>query len=93
MPFLTELNDVWVLHDGKMVAEGDAETIDSLLKTKLVELRKRNWAILYRHKDGGELWDLVYPQCEMQGGGPRRLRRLAHSNPDEWNPYPNNSVS
>jgi hypothetical protein len=49
MPFLTELNDVWVLHDGKMVAEGDAKTIDSLLEAKLVELKKGNWAILYRH--------------------------------------------
>jgi hypothetical protein len=89
MPFLTELNDVWVLHDGKMIAEGDARTIDSLLEAKLIELRKGNWAILYRHRDTEELWDLVYPQSEMHGGGPRRLRRLDHNDPEKWDPYPN----
>ena len=78
MSFLTELNDVWILRDGQMAAQGDADAIDSLLTTKLVELRKEDW----------ELWDLVFPQSEMQGGGPRRLRRLAHNDPDKWKPYP-----
>jgi hypothetical protein len=86
MSFLTELNDVWV--DGKMVAEGDAKTIDELLQTKLVEIRKANWAILYRHRDTDQLWDLVYPQGAMHGGGPRRLRRLDHNDPGKWDPYP-----
>ncbi len=89
MPFLTELNDVWARRDGKTVAEGDAKTIDELLQTKLVELKTGNWAILYRHKDTEELWDLVYPQGEMHGGGSRRLRRLDHSDPEKWDPYPN----
>jgi hypothetical protein len=51
MPFLTELNDVWVVRDGKMIADGDAKTIDAMLKTELVELKQGNWAILYRHRD------------------------------------------
>jgi Fe-S cluster assembly ATPase SufC len=38
MPSLTELNDVWVLRDGRMVAEGDAKVIDELLEKGLVEL-------------------------------------------------------
>ncbi len=88
MQFLTELNDEWVLIDGRIAAEGDAKTIDTLLQTELFELKKGNWAILYRHKDTEELWDLVYPQGELQGGGPRRLRRLGHIDPDEWVPYP-----
>jgi hypothetical protein len=89
MPFLTELNDVWVVRDSKMIAEGDAKTINELLQTKLVEIRKGNWATLYRHKDTEKLWDLVYPQSEMHGGGPRRLRRLDHNDPEKWDPYPN----
>jgi hypothetical protein len=88
MPYLTELNDDWVLLDGKMVAQGDTETIDRLLKTKLVEIRKGNWALLYRHQDTQELWDLIYPRSEMHGGGPRRLRRLDHNDPQKWDPYP-----
>jgi len=87
MPSLTELNDVWVLRDGKMVAEGDAKIIDELLEDELVEVKKGNWALLYRHKDTGELWDLVYPQGEMHCGGPRRLRRLDHNDPETWDPY------
>jgi hypothetical protein len=87
MPFLRELNDVWALRDGKMIAEGDAMTIDDLLQTKLVELRKGTWAILYRHKDTEQLWDLMYPQGEMHG--PRRLRQLDHCDPEKWDPYPN----
>ena len=88
MPALTELNDVWVLRDGKMVAEGDANAIDELLKAKLVELRTVDWATLYRHIDTQELWDLIYPRSEMHGGGPRRLRLLDLRDPENWVPYP-----
>jgi hypothetical protein len=83
---LRELNDVWELHDGRMRAVGDARLIDDLLKNELVEVRKDNWAVLYRHKETGEYWDLTYPQGELHGGGPRRLRVV--SDPDSWTPYP-----
>jgi hypothetical protein len=87
MRFLTELNDVWVVRDGKINAEGDAAAIDTLLKTKLVELKKGNWAILYRHMDTQALWDLTHPRDEMHGGGPRRLRQLDNGDPEDWHPY------
>jgi Immunity protein 27 len=86
---LREFNDVWELHDGRMCAAGDAVLIDDLLKNKLVEVQKKNWAILYRHKETGEFWDLTYPQGEMQGSGPRRLRVV--SDPNDWTPYPKGS--
>lgn len=81
-----ELNDTWEFQNGQMRAVGEAGAIDSLLKDKFVEVRKGNWAVLYRHKETGEFWDLTYPQGEMHGGGPRRLRVV--SNPDNWIPYP-----
>ncbi len=84
---LHELNDVLEFHDGHMRAVGDARLIDDLIKNKLVEVRKENWAVLYRNKETGEFWDLTYPQSEMHGGGPRRLRVV--SNPKDWTPYPN----
>jgi immunity protein 27 of polymorphic toxin system len=83
---LREFNDVWELRDGHMRAVGDALLIDDLLKNKLVEVQKKNWAILYRHKETGEFWDLTYPQSEMHGGGPRRLRMVI--DPNDWTPYP-----
>jgi hypothetical protein len=83
---LRELNDVWEIHDGRVRAVGDAPLIDDLLKNKLVEVRKGNWAVLYRHEETGEFWDLTYPQGWMQGGGPRRLRVV--TSPDDWIPYP-----
>jgi len=83
---LRELNDVWELHDGHMRAVGDAPLIDDLLKNELVEVRMDNWAVLYRHNETGEYWDLTYPQSEMHGGGPRRLRVV--TDPSDWTPYP-----
>ena len=80
-----ELNDIWEFQDGRIRAVGDAKSINDLLKNKLVEVRKENWAILYRHKETGEFWDLTYPQGEIHGGGPRRLRVV--SDPDDWTPY------
>jgi Immunity protein 27 len=88
---LRELNDVWEFCDGRMRAVGDARSIDDLLKNKLVEVRKEDWAILYRDKETGEFWDLTYPQSEMHGGGPRRLREV--SNPNDWTPYPKGTTS
>jgi hypothetical protein len=81
-----ELNEIWEFRDGRVHAVGDARDIEDLLRTKLVEVRKGNWAILYRHKETGEFWDLTFPQGEMQGGGPRRLRVV--SDPSNWVPYP-----
>ena len=69
-----------------MRAVGDASLIDDLFKNKLVDFYRGNWATLYRHKETGEYWELTYPQSEMQGGGPRRLRMV--SIPDDWVPYP-----
>ena len=48
MPSLTELDDVWVLHDGKMVAQGNAKAIDALFETKLVELKTGPFFIVTR---------------------------------------------
>jgi len=80
-----ELNDVWEVYDSRMRPMGDAQSIDDLLKNKLVEVRRGDWAILYRHKETGEFWELTYPQGEMHGGGPRRLRIV--SDPNDWRPY------
>ena len=32
------------------------------------------WETLFRDPRDGQLWELTYPQSEMHGGGPPRLR-------------------
>lgn len=88
---LRELNDVWELDDGRMRAVGDARLIDYLLKNEMVEVRKDNWAVLYRHKETGEYSNLTYQQDGMHGGGSRRLRVVI--GPNDWTAYPQGSVS
>jgi hypothetical protein len=79
MLFLTELNDVWSFEGGRMVARGDAPAIDKMLEQELEKARvdESGWITIYRHRETGAFWELSYPQSEMHGGGPRRLRLLA----------------
>jgi len=69
-----------------IIDQGDP-AFDDLLQ-KLVLVRTANWALLYRHSETGELWDVTFPHGEMQGGGPQRLRRLSDRDPKKWEPYP-----
>jgi hypothetical protein len=69
-----------------MIDEGDPRFVSLL--AELEQIGQADWALLYRHRTTGELWDVTYPRGEMQGGGPRRLRRLNHDNPADWVPYP-----
>jgi hypothetical protein len=85
---LPDLNDVWVMRDGKMVAEGDAEAINVLLgDLDRVADGAAGWALLYRHRKTGVFWELTYPHGEMHGGGPRRLRQINIASPDDWLPH------
>jgi immunity protein 27 of polymorphic toxin system len=68
------------------VDEGDPMFAE--LFAELDEIAKDNWALLYRHRTTGDFWDVTFPQSEMHGGGPRILRRLTHSDPSAWVPYP-----
>lgn len=73
-----DLRDIWHSEDGKMTARGDAAVIDDMLATKLEEIKVDpvNWIVIFRHRYTSQLWELSYPQSEMHGGGPRRLRLL-----------------
>lgn len=51
-------------------AKGFAEAHLDKLRTDPV-----NWTIEYRDRPDGSLWIMDYPQSELHGGGPPRLRR------------------
>lgn len=72
------------------IDEGDPALNDQFAKLDLVKVG--DWAILYRSRETGDLWDITYPHGEMHGGGPRRLRLLTHRAPNNWKPYPNATV-
>jgi Immunity protein 27 len=76
-----DLRDVWYSEDGKMTARGDAKAIDEMLATKLEKIRVDpvNWIVVFRHRDTNQLWELRYPQSELHGGGPRRLRLIGEA--------------
>ena len=73
-----DLRDVWCFENGKMTVRGDAAAIDGMLAKKLdkIKVDPINWIVIFRHRDTNQLWELSYPQSELHGGGPRRLRLL-----------------
>ncbi|MEP9388701.1 Imm27 family immunity protein [Mesorhizobium sp. KR9-304] len=83
---MIELKEVWVWRENRMIAEGHAKQIDELLAANLTEVAASSWHKLYRHKETGKLWELDYPQSELHGGGPRRLRELRIADADQWMP-------
>jgi hypothetical protein len=82
------LQEIWALSDGRVVAQGDAPQINKLLAENLVKVTTHplsgGWHILYQHNETGKLWELDYPNGEMHGGGPRRLRELDLVDSANW---------
>ncbi len=85
MQSLPDLRDEWVIRDGKVIAEGNSTSINTLLvDLERIADKDGGWTVLYRHRETHEFWELSYPQGEMQGGGPRRLRRVNIAGPGNW---------
>ncbi|MBK3660894.1 hypothetical protein JJE66_06470 [Bradyrhizobium diazoefficiens] len=76
---------------GPIVIDEGHPNFDEML-SRLVPVKTSNWAVLYQDANG-TLWDVTFPQGELQGGGPRRLRRLPDTNPDVWDPYGRTTAS
>jgi hypothetical protein len=79
MPSPTELNDIWLFENGRMVERGDSAIITRMLEHELESVRTEDggWTTIYRHRDTSELWELSCPLSEIHGAGPRRLRLLS----------------
>lgn len=75
----TELTGMWIpSNQGGSVADDACRRIDRLVRFHLKELGRDSsgWDALYRDPDDGRLWELIYPQSELHGGGPPLLRCL-----------------
>ena len=77
-PTKTELTGKWVSRDVRVVADETCQRINELITSHLKELGRdpSGWDALYRDPDDGRLWELTYPQSELQGGCPPQLRYL-----------------
>ena len=69
----------WLTIKGKVVGDDTCKRIDQLVAAHLIKLGHdvSGWDTLYRDPDDGRLWELIYPQSEMHGGGPPQLQFLA----------------
>lgn len=63
---MTELREIWIVRDGNVFVEGDAEVIgDVLAQSAEVARTPDGWTALYHHRPTGKFWELSYPQSEM----------------------------
>jgi hypothetical protein len=72
----TEITGAWVLADGRVVANADCRRIERLTTGYMEKVAGGGWTTLFRD---GRLWELDYPQSEMHGGGPPRLRSITEA--------------
>lgn len=77
-PSETVLSGQWILQRGRPVADDVCKRILVLTSSQLVEVGgdASGWNALYRDPNDGRYWELVYPQGELQGGGPPQLQCL-----------------
>lgn len=78
-PDETILVGQWVLEDGRPVADDVSARIAAITKSHLLMIGHdaSGWLTLYRDPNDGRLWELDYPQSELHGGGPPRLRAIS----------------
>ena len=81
-PTETQLTGKWLSREGRVVVDETSERINELVRLHLTQLGRdaSGWDMLCLDPDDGRLWELTYPQSELQGGGPPQLRCLT---PDE----------
>ena len=79
LPGEQEIVGHWKFADGKMSADKAAIRISKVVKDHLIEVARDSsgWDVLYRDPNDGRHWELTYPQSEMHGGGPPKLKCLS----------------
>ena len=78
-PGETEIRGAWIQVGNKLVKDDACRRIDHLVSTYLDKIGHdvSGWDTLYRDPASGWYWELVYPQSDLQGGGPPTLRKLS----------------
>ena len=65
--------------DGEPTPDKSCREIERLTTSVLSRLgsREGGWVTLYRDPTSGTLWERDYPQAQVHGGGPPRLREVS----------------
>lgn len=73
-----EISGKWITVGRRVEADDNCRRIQELVEQHLQELGRdeTGWDPLFLDPDDGRLWELTYPQSELHGGGPPRLRLL-----------------
>jgi hypothetical protein len=60
---------------GKIVGDEASQRIYDLVNTHLIKLGhdQSGWDTVYQDPTDGRFWELIYPDSELQGGGPPSL--------------------
>lgn len=74
--FETELQGKLILKDNSVEFDEVSKRIETLVSSFLVEVGKdqTGWSKLFQDPDDKRLWELSYPESEIQGGGPPFLK-------------------
>jgi hypothetical protein len=74
-----EIKGQWILDRGLVVEDANCQRIHWLINNHLIKAGEGNdgWRTLYLDPDDNRLWELSYPQAEMEGGGPPSIRWLS----------------
>jgi hypothetical protein len=77
-PEETLLAGQWMFEGGRVVGDDVCERIRLLIDSYLSKIANdvSGWNTLYVDPRDGRYWELIYPQGELQGGGPAQLRCL-----------------
>jgi hypothetical protein len=78
-PHETEITGQWVVSQGRVIRDENCERIEDLAKNHFVLLGHdwSGWRTLYRDPDDNRLWELIYPESGLHGGGPPALRFIS----------------
>lgn len=78
LPNEIRLTGRWVLRNGRLVADEVCARIEDLKRGHLRELGhdKTGWDTLFVDPDDGRLWELIYPESGLHGGGAPELQHL-----------------
>jgi hypothetical protein len=81
LPHETELTGLWIEIGGQVRGDAVCDRIASLTGGILDIVQDHptsgGWVKLYRDKEDGRYWERSYPQSELHGGGPPRLRWIS----------------
>lgn len=79
LPTETHLVGKWLLKNGLVVADDVCVRIEELTRTHLRRLGSdaSGWDALFMDPVDGRLWELIYPESGLHGGGAPELRHLS----------------